>query len=116
MPDVGRRRHRATDAGVPERNALSGGAWLGAVVPIVPTQAGGGGVSRMECHTTRVPGWPSPRSQNTTLTTAIRLVRMYGNRVPTVEALRSDFGVSRATAYRWRAAFIEAQEQSEEAA
>lgn len=62
-------------------------------------------------HTVSQPGWPDPGRQCTTLTAALRLVRAYGDRVPTVELLQADFGVSRATAYCWRAAFIEAQQQ-----
>lgn len=58
-------------------------------------------------HTLRNPGWPDCFSQSVTLTAALRLVRAYGDRVPTVAHLQNDFGVSRATAYRWRAAFAE---------
>ncbi len=55
-------------------------------------------------HTMRNPGWPDPGAQSTLLTTAIKLVRMYKDDVPSAEKIRQDFGVSRATAYRWRAA------------
>src|SRR5690625_4673233 len=48
VPDVGRRGYRPTDAGVPQRDAVSGGAWVGAVVQIVSASAGGGGVVNWE--------------------------------------------------------------------
>lgn len=64
-------------------------------------------------HHNRVPGWPECGRQNITITTALRLVRMYGDRLPSVAQLRADFGVSRATAFRWRAAFRDAVEQYE---
>ena len=60
---------------------------------------------RRLAFTNRVPGWEPPGVVSTTLSCAIRLVRAYGDRVPTVEQLQRDFEVSRATAYRWRAAF-----------
>ncbi|WP_440565664.1 hypothetical protein ACSYAO_002571 [Stenotrophomonas sp. STK16_22] len=64
-------------------------------------------------HHNRQPGWPTWGRQNLTLTAAVRMVRMYGDRVPSVAQLRADFGVSRATAFRWRAAFRDAIEQNE---
>lgn len=66
-----------------------------------------------EQHSSREPGWPEWGRQNITLTAALRMVRMYGDRIPSVAQLRADFGVSRATAFRWRAAFREAMGQSE---
>jgi transposase-like protein len=66
-------------------------------------------------HHNRVPGWPECGRQNITLTAALRMVRMYGDRLPSVAQLRADFGVSRATAFRWRAAFRDAIEQQEAA-
>ena len=68
-------------------------------------------MSEMERHTTRVPGWPDPGSQNVSLTLALRMVRYYGDRVPSAKELMHDFDVHRATAYRWRAAFVESMEQ-----
>lgn len=62
-------------------------------------------------HTIRNPGWPDPGVQSVTLTAALRLVRTYGDRAPSIESLQADFGVSRATAYRWRAAFIDSLER-----
>lgn len=35
--------------------------------------------------------------------------------LPSIAQLRADFGVSRATAYRWRAALRDAEEQQEAA-
>ncbi|CAM0123172.1 conserved hypothetical protein [Stenotrophomonas maltophilia] len=66
-------------------------------------------------HHNREPGWPEWGRQNITLTAALRMVRMYGDRLPSVAQLRADFGVSRATAFRWRAAFRDAIEQQEAA-
>ncbi|WP_414539956.1 hypothetical protein [Stenotrophomonas forensis] len=66
-------------------------------------------------HHSREPGWPDWGRQNLTLTAAVRMVRMYGDRIPSVAQLRADFGVSRATAFRWRAAFRDAIEQNEAA-
>ncbi|WP_286068826.1 hypothetical protein [Stenotrophomonas sp. 57] len=66
-------------------------------------------------HHNREPGWPNWGRQNLTLTAALRMVRMYGDRLPSVAQLRADFGVSRATAFRWRAAFRDAIEQNEAA-
>lgn len=64
-------------------------------------------------HHNRGPGWPTWGRQNLTLTAALRMVRIYGDRIPSVAQLRADFGVSRATAFRWRAAFRGAVEQHE---
>lgn len=61
---------------------------------------------KMAVHSVRVPGYPSPRSGSVALTIAFRLIRRYGSSVPTIEQLIRDFEVDRATAYRWRAAFI----------
>lgn len=66
-------------------------------------------------HYNREPGWPEWGRQNITLTAALRMVRMYGDRLPSVAQLRADFGVSRATAFRWRAAFRDAIEPNEAA-
>ena len=38
---MGRRGHRPADAGVPQRDPLSGGAWVGSVVQDVSMDAGG---------------------------------------------------------------------------
>lgn len=48
-----------------------------------------------------------PNTHQTTLV-AILLAQRFDS-TPSVAALRSEFGMSRATAYRWRAAWIEAQ-------
>lgn len=50
------------------------------------------------------PKLPSPSSQHQGITVAIRVVRKYGTRIPSAEELCRDFGMSRATAYRWAAA------------
>lgn len=40
--------------------------------------------------------------------TAVKIALRCGKRVPTVEWLQSEFGMGRATAYRWRAAYADA--------
>jgi predicted DNA-binding transcriptional regulator AlpA len=45
---------------------------------------------------------------NLGLHTAVRLAISHRERAPTIEHLRAQYGMSRATAYRWRAAFIDA--------
>lgn len=42
-----------------------------------------------------------------TIAAALRIVRLWPDRPPSVAQLRETFGVSRATAYRWRAAWID---------
>ncbi|WP_369916513.1 hypothetical protein AB8810_11005 [Xanthomonas sp. NCPPB 3005] len=64
-------------------------------------------------YTMREPGWPDCGAQNLTLTLALRMVRRYGQNVPTIARLVTDFNVSRATAYRYRAAFVDSLEQQE---
>ncbi len=36
---------------------------------------------------------------------ALRIAQRFGNKRPTIQGLRESFGMSRATAYRWRAAW-----------
>lgn len=43
-----------------------------------------------------------------TIELAVRVARAFPCRVPTVKELQSMFGMHRATAYRWREAFIDA--------
>lgn len=62
---------------------------------------------RAENYTMAQPGWPSCGTQSVTITTAVRMVRRYGQKVPDVAQIIHDFGVSRPTAYRWRAALRE---------
>lgn len=45
------------------------------------------------------------RTHTVLLTNAFRIVRFFGDREPTVPLLMSHFGMSRATAYRWLAAY-----------
>lgn len=42
-----------------------------------------------------------------TLAVALRLVRMFPDHPPSVQQLQDKFGVCRATAYRWRAAWLD---------
>ncbi len=65
-------------------------------------------MARSSDHVCEQAGWPNPNTQNASLTLAFRMVVRYGHSVPSVETLRADFGISRATAYRWRRAFVEA--------
>lgn len=65
-------------------------------------------MARSSEHVCEQAGWPNPNTQNASLTLAFRMVVRYGHSVPSVETLRADFGISRATAYRWRRAFVEA--------
>jgi hypothetical protein len=53
---------------------------------------------------TTQPGMPNPDSQAMCVTTAVRLVRLYGESIPTAKSIKANFGCSMATAYRWRAA------------
>lgn len=46
---------------------------------------------------------PCPSTATTTIFTACKIARRYGS-VPTLRQLRDDFGMSEATAYRWRSA------------
>lgn len=41
---------------------------------------------------------------------ALRIAQRFGNKRPTIQGLRDSFGMSRATAYRWRAAWDYVQE------
>jgi hypothetical protein len=50
------------------------------------------------------PGMPNPSTQTMCVTIAVRLVRAYGERIPSAAQIQSDFNCSRATAFRWRAA------------
>lgn len=40
--------------------------------------------------------------------TACRIAKRYTHRLPTIQELRRDFGMSRATAYRWLSAMKQA--------
>lgn len=62
---------------------------------------------RAENYTMAQPGWPHSGMQSVTITMAVRIVRRYGQRIPSVDQIIQDFGVSRATAYRWHAALRE---------
>lgn len=64
-------------------------------------------MQRRVSHTMSEPDWPDCNSSNISITIACRMVRKYGSRPPSAKQLMSDFCVSRATAFRWRKAFIE---------
>lgn len=49
-------------------------------------------------------GYPDPHCVSLSVLSAVRIALRYG-RTPTVSQLMNDYGMSRATAYRWRAAF-----------
>lgn len=55
-------------------------------------------------HYTTSAGMPNPMSQTQGLTLALRLLAKFPGGVPTVGQIQGEFGCSRATAYRWRAA------------
>lgn len=59
-------------------------------------------------HRTASPGTPSPDTAACAISFGIRLALAFPTRAPTVDELRSAFGVSRATAYRWRRAWLDA--------
>lgn len=65
-------------------------------------------MSRMQPHTLRTPDWPSPNTASITLTLAVRIVRRFGDRIPSADELVREFDVHKATAYRWRAALRDA--------
>jgi hypothetical protein len=50
----------------------------------------------------------SPYRASLKLIVAIRIARRYLHRAPTVKDLQDEFGMSRATAYRWVAALRDA--------
>lgn len=51
---------------------------------------------------------PPYRTTSSMVLTACRIAKRYTHRLPTVEELRRDFGMSRATAYRWLSAMKQA--------
>lgn len=63
--------------------------------------------ARLAPFQVREPGYPPCNLANITLIKAVRIARHYGGRIPMVAQLRAELGMSRATAYRWRAAFME---------
>lgn len=50
-----------------------------------------------------------PTNAATGIFTAVRIADKYTHRVPSIEDLRRDFGMSRATAYRWLRAIKDAR-------
>lgn len=57
---------------------------------------------------TLAPGMPDKGTVGLTMLAAVRIARRFPNEPPTVQQLQRLYGVHRATAYRWRAAFLEA--------
>ena len=51
------------------------------------------------------PGRPNPSTVSPSILTACQIAKAFRGNVPSVEGLQTKFGMSRATAYRWRAAF-----------
>jgi hypothetical protein len=51
----------------------------------------------------------NPNSANIRILTACRIARRYRDRIPAAKQLMNDFGMSRATAYRWIAALQQAR-------
>lgn len=61
--------------------------------------------SRGEPYTT-AGGFPCPTTTSLTMLVAVEMALECGDRPPSVAALQARFGMSRATAYRWRGAFV----------
>lgn len=59
-------------------------------------------------YTSEISGVGS-RSEKVSLRVAMQLIVLFPHRNPTVQELQDKFGMSRATAFRWRAALIEAR-------
>lgn len=51
---------------------------------------------------------PPYSSTSSQILTACRIAKRYSHRLPTVQELRQDFGMSRATAFRWLSALKQA--------
>lgn len=51
---------------------------------------------------------PPNGTANVTIGVAVRIARAYPDTPPSVQQLRDRFGMSRPTAFRWRAAFVSA--------
>lgn len=62
-----------------------------------------------EAYLTRVLHTPPASSVSTTIYTACLIAEAFRGRVPTIGELRERFGMSRATAFRWRAAIAAAK-------
>ncbi len=62
-----------------------------------------------EPHDYRLDIRSNPNSTHVALHTAMRLAFRYAKRQPTHQELTREFGMSRATAYRWIAAIAEAK-------
>lgn len=58
------------------------------------------------------PGFPSRGVTSVRITTALRIANRYRGRVPEVKQLMRDFGMSKATAYRWANAIRDEQEEA----
>ena len=57
----------------------------------------------------RAEGCPPPSTTSGALLTACRIANRYTHRMPTVDELVSEFGMHRATAYRWLSAMKQAR-------
>ena len=62
---------------------------------------------RGEAYTVRDAGVPATTGI-TRVAVAVSICRRFPDAPPTVDLLRREYGMSRATAYRWRAAFVDA--------
>lgn len=56
--------------------------------------------------------YPPHMYANQRLITAVKIALRFKNKAPTIASLRAEFGMSRATAYRWRNAFMEARNEA----
>lgn len=65
-------------------------------------------MSRHDYPHYRLETCPPHRTTAGGILTAFRIAKRYTRRLPTVAELRADFGMSRATAYRWLSAMKQA--------
>ena len=63
----------------------------------------------MKSHYTQRAGTPPTTTVGRNIYGAACIATKYAHRLPTVDELRSDYGMSRATAFRWVAAFKHAR-------
>lgn len=52
---------------------------------------------------------PPPDSAQSAVFIAVRIAEKYPRRIPSARELMHDLGMARATAYRWRKAFMDAR-------
>jgi hypothetical protein len=65
--------------------------------------------------TIRTPTHLRPGTTSYSIYTATLIAFRYADRLPTCSELRRDFGISRATSYRWQTAIAEARRDAQKA-